>query len=274
MKRAWAAAAGIMICVLLTLLFGACSNSRNVQTNLHEEAVHISPGVTPQSTAIPPLSITRNVISNDEGVMLYPHIEGENADRINASIQENISTCVRESDVQVFTTYMITNNSNGILSAVLEVKDLDTSEPIGLISLNYDVTTGNKLSIADNFDTENDKWRRVLPDIVTLQAQNKGLTLLCEVMPMEDRQLYYISGNELVLLYRQYEITTYTDPAPQFAIPVSELKEFLPEGSPLTRLIGAKPTKSELVEPTPQDTLFAQDAVVETTPTVQGVKGK
>lgn len=274
MKRAWAAAAGMLICVFSALLFGACSNGENVQTNLHEEAVRISPGVTPQSTAIPPLSITRSVISNDEGVMLYPHIEGENADKINASIQNDISTCAQESDVQVFTTYMITNNSNGILSAVLEVKDLDTSEPISLLSLNYDVTTGKKLSIADYFNAENDRWRRVLPDIVTLQAQNKGLTLLCEVMPMEDRQLYYISGNELVLMYRQYEITTYADPAPQFAIPVTELKEFLPEGSPLTRLIGAKPTERELVEPTPQETLFAQNAAVETTPFAQGAKGE
>ena len=263
MKRAWAAKAGVMICALLALFFGASSNEESAQATLHAETVRISPGVTPQSTAIPPLSITRSVISNEEGVMLYPHIEGENADMINASIQDDISTCAQKSDVQVFTTYMITNNSNGILSAVLEVKDLDTSEPIGLISLNYDVATGKKLSIADYFDAENDRWRRVLPDIVTLQAQSKGLTLLCDVMPVADAQLYYISGDKLVLMYRQYEITTYIDPAPQFAIPVTELKEFLPEESPLTRLIGAKPAESELVEPTPQETLLAQDAEAE-----------
>lgn len=273
MKRAWAAKAGMLICVFGALLFSACSSGED-DVKLHTDAVRISPGVTPQSTPIPPLYITRSVISNDEGVMLYPHIEGENEDKINASIHQDVMNCVKESDVQVFTTYMITNNSNGILSAVLEVKNLDTSEPIDIISLNYDVTTGEKLSIADNFDAENDRWRRVLPDIVTIQAKNNGLTLLCEVMPMEDRQLYYISGNELVLMYRQYEITTYVDPAPQFAIPVTELQAFLPEGSPLTRLIGAKPMEAELIEPTPQETILAQDAEVEATPSTQGGKGK
>ncbi|MEN6471833.1 MAG: hypothetical protein ABFC62_10250 [Clostridiaceae bacterium] len=268
MKRAWALTAVFAMCAALALLFSACASGGAAASDA--EPVRILPSVSPESTAIPPLTITRGLTSNGEGIMLYPRIEGENAVKINTSIESDLNACVGKTTAQVFTTYKITTNSNGLLSAVLDVRDLKTGELLQTLSFNYDVKTGDKLCIADYFDTENDRWRRVLPDIVALQAQDKGLTLLCDVMPVTDEQLYYISGEALVLMYRQYEIATYADPLPQFSIPVSQLAEFLPEDSLLTRLNSTRGGEAVTVSPTPQETVAAQagvsEAAAETTP--------
>lgn len=274
MKRAWTLTALFTVCAAFALLFSACASGHATASDA--APVRILPSASPESTAVPPLTITRGVISNGEGVMLYPYIDGENAVKINTSIESDLNACVEKTSVQVFTTYKITTNSNGLLSAVLDVRDLETGELLQTLSLNYDVKTGDKLCIADYFDDENDRWRRVLPDIVALQAQDKGLTLLCDVMPVTDEQLYYISGNALVLMYRQYEIATYADPVPQFSIPISQLAEFLPEGSLLTGLDNARSEAAVTVSPTPQETIAAlsgvSEAATETTPQpTQGV---
>lgn len=236
MKRTWALTASFVLCVAIALFLYGCSGDGNSADASAEAVVHISPSVAPVATEIPALEITRGVISNSEGVLLYPYIEGEHAEKINASIKNDVIACADEAEAQVFTTYKITNNSKGIFSAVISVQDAETEELISVLPLNYSVESGEKLSIADYFNEESDRWRRILPDIVTLQAQDKGLTLLCDVMPVTDEQLYYISGDKLVLVYRQYEITTYVNPAPQFSIPISQLAEFLNSESPLIRL--------------------------------------
>ena len=250
MKRAWAA--GSVLCVAVALFLSACSGAGDAENASTAAVVRISPSAVPVATEIPALEITRGVISNSEGVLLYPYIEGEHTEKINASIKNDVIACADEAEAQVFTTYKITNNSKGIFSAVISVQDAETEELISVLPLNYDVESGEKLSIADYFDEENDRWRRILPDIVTLQAQDKGLTLLCDVMPVTDEQLYYISGDKLVLVYRQYEITTYVNPAPQFSIPISQLAEFLKSESPLIKLTASNALNGAVVAPAAQ----------------------
>ncbi len=253
MKRTWALTASFVLCVAVALFLCACSGDGNSVDASAAAVVLISPSVAPIVTEIPALDISRGVISNSEGVLLYPYIEGEHAEKLNASIKNEVIACADEAEAQVFTTYKITNNSKGIFSAVISVQDAETEELIRVLPLNYDVVSGEKLSIADYFDDENDRWRRVLPDIVTLQAQDKGLTLLCDVMPVTDEQLYYISGDKLVLVYRQYEITTYVNPAPQFSIPVSQLAEFLKSESPLMRLTASNSINGPVITPAAQN---------------------
>ena len=64
-----------------------------------------------------------------------------------------------------------------------------------------------------------------------LQAEKAGLTLLCDVMPASDDQAFYVTEDALVILYRPYEIATYSAGWPEFAIPLSQLTDFfLPDG--------------------------------------------
>jgi hypothetical protein len=66
----------------------------------------------------------------------------------------------------------------------------------------------------------------VLPDIITEIADERGMTLLCEVPPISDDQPFYIDKEDIVLVYRPYEITTYDAGEPCFELPMREIAPY------------------------------------------------
>lgn len=109
--------------------------------------------------------------------------------------------------------------------------------PCGIYPITFDLTSAQVRQLSDYFNADDDRWRRILPDIVTQQAEKRGITLLSELLPISDEQAFYIQGDALVLVYHPYEIATYDAGVPEFAIPISGLETLLREGCPLTKLI-------------------------------------
>ena len=119
----------------------------------------------------------------------------------------------------------VTYSSKELLSCVVEVIQTDAENT--LVPLTLDLKTGKSCKLSDFFTLEDNSWKGLLPDIVTELAEQKQLTLLCEVPPVGDDQPFYIEDGNIVLLYRPYEITTYDAGAPTFVLPEKELAPYM-----------------------------------------------
>ncbi|NCB30083.1 MAG: DUF3298 domain-containing protein [Clostridia bacterium] len=186
-----------------------------------------------------PLSIIRGVQSCGDGYIVYPRtLYSTYSQEINESILEITADRAREISVPIFTKYRIEYNRNGIFSLRMGLYDLhgDSNECLKDIYLTYDVENGTLCDLDDLFDGEDERWRGVMPDIITAQAEAKGLTLLCDVMPIADNQQFFITKDEVVLVYKLYEIATWSAGEPEFAIPIAQLAEFIPVNSPLAKV--------------------------------------
>ncbi len=192
-----------------------------------------------------PLSIVRSVVSFGEGYIVYPRVlYCEHADAINGSILDLTAASAQQVSASIFTKYRIEYNRNGIFSLRMELLDLyegegekngAQSESLETVYMTYDVEAGELCSIGDLFDQEDERWRGVMPDIITAQAEAKGMTLLCDVMPIADSQQFFISEDAVVLVYELYEIATWSAGEPAFTIPISQMAQFIPASSPLAR---------------------------------------
>ncbi len=209
-----------------------------------------------------PLSIVRSVVSFGEGYIVYPRVlYCEHADAINESILDLTSASAEQVSASIFTKYRIEYNRNGIFSLRMELLDLYEAEgekskaesaSLETVYMTYDVEAGKLCSIGDLFDQEDERWRGVMPDIITAQAEAKGMTLLCDVMPIADSQQFYISEDAVALVYELYEIATWSAGEPTFTIPISQLAQFIPAGSPLARATVAETTPAPAALPAPQ----------------------
>jgi hypothetical protein len=95
-----------------------------------------------------------------------------------------------------------------------------------LYPVTVDMHNGKVLSLSDFFSATDGEWKSILPDIVTEIANDKGMTLLCEVPPVSEDQPFYIDKGDIVLVYRPYEITTYDAGEPCFALPMREIAPY------------------------------------------------
>lgn len=168
----------------------------------------------------------------------FPHVvSAGNSDLFNDSIHALIGSASTELNRPVFVEYSVETNESDILSLLLHFYDMETGILCGIYSITFDARSGKVCTLPDYFDDEDGRWRRVLPDIITQQAEKQGITLLSDLLPINDDQNFYISGTNLVLFYRPYEIATYEAGIPQFSIPISDLTELLREDSPLLSLL-------------------------------------
>lgn len=185
------------------------------------------------------LPIIRGVQSCGDGYIVYPKVlYCAHAQEINDSILEITAGRAEQVSASIFTKYRIEYNRSGIFSLRMELYDLygDGSERLENIYMTYDMETGRLCAINDLFDRADERWRGVMPDIVTAQAAAKGITLLCDVMPIADGQQFFITKDEVVLVYELYEIATWSAGEPEFTIPIAQLSEFIPEDSPLAKV--------------------------------------
>lgn len=188
---------------------------------------------------VAPLTIIRAVESCGDGYIVYPKVlycaHGED---INRSICELTAQRAASVSTAIFTQYRIEYNRNGLFSLRMELYDLygDGNELLKTLFFTYDVSNGQLCSVGDLLDATDTRWRGIMPDIVMAQAEARGITLLSDVMPIGDDQKFYITQDELVLAYELFEIATWSAGAPEFAIPITQLADFIPPDSPLKKV--------------------------------------
>lgn len=234
-----AVAAGLLCCC-------ACSAPSTVSITLDEldqEEILLNDAQTAPTPGpddgVAPLSIIRAVESCGEGYIVYPKVlYCAHGDAINQSICEITAQRAESVCTAIFTQYRIEYNRNGLFSLRMELYDLygDGNELLKTLFFTFDVSTGELCSIGDLLDPTDTRWRGIMPDIVMAQAEARGITLLSDVMPIGDDQKFYITQDELVLAYELYEIATWSAGAPEFAIPISQLSDFIPADSPLKKV--------------------------------------
>lgn len=202
-------------------------------------AVAIAPVRSDRADGLAPLSIVRGVQSFGDGYIVYPKVlYCAHAQEINDSILALTAGSAQGISDSVFTKYRIEYNHNGLFSLRMDLYDLygDGNERLETVYMTYDVESGQLCSLSDLFDQADERWRGVMPDIITAQAQAKGITLLCDVMPVTDSQQFFLTEGQVVLVYELYEIATWSAGEPEFALSISQLGEFIPPDSPLAKI--------------------------------------
>lgn len=184
-----------------------------------------------------PLVIERGSMENENGYILYPKVlSGAHAQRINETICHQVTQCAAELGTQVFTEYRIEHNDHGLFSILIYVLDLHTDELLAQLPMTFDCAAGNLCDLAYFFDSGDPAWRQALARRIEQSAAEADITLLREVEQVADTQAYYIYGDTLVILYRLYEISTYSAGRPEFEIPIEDIQAYLAPQSPLLRL--------------------------------------
>ncbi len=188
---------------------------------------------------VAPLTIIRAVESCGDGYIVYPKVlYCAHGEEINRSICELTAQRAASVSTAIFTQYRIEYNRNGLFSLRMELYDLygDGNELLKTLFFTFDVSNGQLCSVGDLLDPTDTRWRGIMPDIVMAQAEARGITLLSDVMPIGDDQAFYITQDELVLAYELFEIATWSAGAPEFAIPITQLADFIPPDSPLKKV--------------------------------------
>lgn len=243
----------IALALMAALLFSACASK-----NTDHQA-----GVSPEPTALPtPQStggdealsdtetykrldlVRREQTYGDGNALIYPAVDSGDYDALNTAIYDKIIEGLNEMSEPVYTYFSIKCNQNGILSILVSYYDMDTRELYLKLPMTFDAATGGEISIQDCFAAGDDQWRSVLPDLVTSQAESADMTLLSDVLPIADGQLFYLTGRSLVLLYRPYEITTYLSGWPEFSIGYDRISAYFDENAAIMRLVHADDTVS------------------------------
>ncbi|MEL7601939.1 MAG: RsiV family protein [Bacillota bacterium] len=120
----------------------------------------------------------------------------------------------------------VTCSTASLFSCVAEVEKRSGRKGYTMYPVTVDMHNGKVLLLSDFFSSTDREWRSVLPDIVTEIANDRGMTLLCEVPPVSDDQPFYIDKGDIVLLYRPYEITTYDAGEPCFELPMRDIAPY------------------------------------------------
>ena len=211
----------------------------------------ISTTVTREVEENSPVRVVRGISPYNGGYILYPEIQNtDTAQSINESMCSAVAAKAQNLHAPIFTDYRVEHNHDGIFSVRIYLYDLYGSEGRCLesVSLNYDVNSGELCRISDIFDDSNDRWRGLIPDIVTAQAQDRDITLLNDLMPIDDGQEFYVTDDSVVLVYDVYEIATYSAGAPEFCIPIGQVGEFIDDNGPLGRVKAENIAETEMAE--------------------------
>lgn len=234
-----------ILCTALVCLLCACSTAAVQQTE--PEAVQ-TPAPTPEATRPPdadggyarfPL-VRMEETYGSGSALIYPAVDSAEYASINTAIYKKIVAGIGTLDKAVYTYFNIMCNQNGILSLVVNVYDMQTSELYLKIPMTFDAATGRELALEELFDPAQEGWRSVIPDEVTRQAAGRALTLLSDIMPVCDGQLYYLTSRSVVIMYRPYEISTYSAGWPEFSVSYEKLEKYMDGGSAAMRLISGE----------------------------------
>lgn len=187
----------------------------------------------------------------EQGFMTYPQLTDESKAPINEAIEKAALAQIDALEAPGYVIAEVIYSGAGILSVkscagTFEHEQMPTDSAVlaptyewfdSVETLTFDTALCKLLSLADLFDPENERWRGLIPDIVTLQAEKQGMTLLADVMPAADDRLFYLTADSLVIMYRPYEIATYSAGWPEFTIPLGQLSGMLAPEGPLAAML-------------------------------------
>lgn len=232
---------------LMAVLFLCCACGRGAQQAPASAVAEPIIELTPQPVRsyprgeLTPLEVERAYEEYPEGHILYPKvISGPYAERINDTVCNEVlrRAAERERDGRrIFTEYSVETNAAGLFSIVMAVQDLESGDPLFSLPLTFDAASGELCAIEYYFDPGDESWRGALSALVEEAVDEAGLSLLRSLPDIPDEQSYYIKERNLVLLYRSYEITNYTESGPAISIPIGALADYLAPQSPLLRLV-------------------------------------
>lgn len=218
----------------------------------------VTPDETPAATAAPAdqneervydrLELTRyEELVDERSVMICPAVADDEYSYISTLIAIRVRSRIRSYDYAVSTAFRIKCNANGVLSMLISFYDLETDKLIDQLPITYDLALGREIQIQDCFEEGDGAWRSVLAARVQSAAEGQNMTLLNDIMPIEDGRLFYLTGAGITVMYRPYEITTGLDPWPELSIPLYDIKRWLKDGGALDRLLKAEGAETEII---------------------------
>lgn len=182
---------------------------------------------------------------DEQSVMICPAVADDEYGYLSTLIAIRVRSRIRSYDYAVSTSFRIKCNANGVLSMLISFYDIETGELIDEMPITYDLALGREIQIQDCFEEGDGAWRSVLSARVQSAAEGQHMTLLSDILPIEDGRPFYLTGTGITVMYRPYEITTGLDPWPELSIPLSDLKRWLKDGGAADRLLKTENTETE-----------------------------
>ncbi len=215
--------------------------------------------------AYAPLAVVRCVRQEGDSYIVFPKVESEAGEIINAAICSAVAERAQRLGLPVFADYRVEYNRNGIFSIRMFLYDMygEGDTCIDCVPLTFNSETGELYCISDFFDSEDQNWRGRIPDIITAQAADCQMVLLSDILPIADDRPFYITDEAVVIMYDLYEIATYEAGEPEFEIAVDDIAECLDDTSVLNVMLPhpeeeTRPDQGELLPEEPVDQLPEQ----------------
>ncbi|HOG00012.1 MAG: hypothetical protein BWY35_01074 [Firmicutes bacterium ADurb.Bin248] len=243
----------VVFALMLAILLAGCASSATGDAGATLEPAGTGapeptrdPGAAGEAQNFARLNLVRREQTYGGGnALIYPAVDSAEYDALNAAIFKKIVAGLGELDAPAYTYFNIKCNQDGILSLLVGYYDMDTRALCLKLPMTFDVATAKEIPLENCFSVDDDAWRSVIPDLVRQQAELIDMTLLSDVMPIGDGQLYYLTGRTLVVLYRPYEITTNLAGWPEFSFQLDQLSPYLSRTAAIARLSAARQTASE-----------------------------
>ncbi len=243
------AALALMAAMMITLTCTCAADEPtwNAATPDEGPAATAAPADPNEERVYDRLELTRyEELVDERSVMICPAVADDEYSYISTLIAIRVRSRIRSYDYAVSTAFRIKCNSNGVLSMLIGFYDMETDELIDKLPITYDLALGREIQIQDCFEEGDGAWRSVLAARVQSAAEGQNMTLLSDIMPIEDGRLFYLTGAGITVMYRPYEITTGFDPWPELSIPLSDLKRWLKDGDAADRLLNTENTETEV----------------------------
>lgn len=196
-----------------------------------------------------PVEINEGRIEENCVNVTYPIIRGlrnrEVQQEINQLILGTVESmlpgniqCENEAD-SVTGTYRIRLNQEGLLSLTLFVQWFffpmaHPAEDFRALTLNVD--TGEVYSFSDLF-RKGSHYQILINRIIEAEIERRGIVTFAPFPGVSDDQEYYLTPNELVVFFPEYEFTPRPEGFPEFPIPYVIIRNRIDPDGPLARLV-------------------------------------
>lgn len=241
MKKKCVAAVLAVLCILSLSACSAGDLSNDKSSALSEPTPNL-PKIDSSGflLGIAPVTITRSQATVDKSVILYPSIVKDGAKLLNDTIYTSIVACLKYVNSPIYTHYRIKYNKNNIVSLLVSYRLTSNDELVYLLPLNFYVDSAQPVAIKDCLNADNDLWRKELSEMIERKAKDDGITLLSNIPQIPDGQMFYFEDAGITLVYRPYEISTYSPAAPEFFFERDTLTAYIAEGSPLFKEVSVE----------------------------------
>lgn len=175
----------------------------------------------------------------EQGNAVYPVLTTSITSNTHSTlslVNEKIEKTVLEFSEQEISSidYVVYYNDNGVFSMSLRVYYPDEEVPY-VRTFTFDCDTGELITIDRLFDSENNTWRRALPELIG----QSGMPFFSALPPIDNDRMFYLTDTNLVIVYQLYEITTYSGGTPRFYVGYERLQDYIGKDSILKRIMNA-----------------------------------